>query len=72
MADPVDIAEGIAEERIQQTLSNRQTFDGESEHECEECGAEIPERRRALGNVKLCIDCQTAVESKVKHFRGGL
>ncbi|MBD1229824.1 TraR/DksA C4-type zinc finger protein [Acinetobacter seifertii] len=78
MADPVDIAEGIAEERIQQTLSNRQTFDVESEksnvseHECEECGAEIPERRRALGNVKLCIDCQTAVESKVKHFRGGL
>ncbi|HFE9691001.1 TPA: TraR/DksA family transcriptional regulator, partial [Acinetobacter baumannii] len=25
-----------------------------------------------LGNVKLCIDCQTAVESKSKHFRGGL
>ncbi|HEN9526056.1 TPA: TraR/DksA C4-type zinc finger protein [Acinetobacter baumannii] len=72
MADPVDMAEGIAEERIQQTLSNRPTFDGESEHECINCGNEIPERRRALGNVKLCIDCQTAVESNSKHIRGVL
>ncbi|MEB3835706.1 MULTISPECIES: TraR/DksA C4-type zinc finger protein [Acinetobacter] len=72
MADPVDIAEGIAEERIQQTLSNRQTFDGESEHECMNCGNEIPERRRALGNVKLCIDCQTHIEASQKNYRGGL
>lgn len=72
MVDFADVAESIAEETIQQTLLNRQTFDGESEHECMNCGNEIPERRRALGNVKLCIDCQTAVESDSKHFRGGL
>lgn len=72
MVDFADVAESIAEETIQQTLSNRQTFDGESEHECMNCGNEIPERRRALGNVKLCIDCQTAVESNSKHVRGVL
>ncbi|MHA4952219.1 TraR/DksA family transcriptional regulator [Acinetobacter pittii] len=71
MVDFADVADGLAEERIQQTLSQRPQFDGESEHECMNCGNEIPERRRALGNVKLCIDCQTAVESDSKHFRGG-
>ncbi|WP_407324672.1 TraR/DksA C4-type zinc finger protein, partial [Acinetobacter baumannii] len=53
-------------------LANIKHFDQVSNYECEDCGAEIPERRRTLGNVKLCIDCQTAVESKSKHFRGGL
>jgi len=33
---------------------------GESLHQCEECGAVIPEaRRKALPGVRLCILCQT-------------
>ncbi|MFH3710040.1 TraR/DksA C4-type zinc finger protein, partial [Acinetobacter baumannii] len=27
-------------------------------------GEEIPERRRALGGVKFCIECQTKIERK--------
>jgi len=33
---------------------------GESLHECEECGASIPEaRRKALPGVRLCVLCQS-------------
>lgn len=39
-------------------------FDGESNKECDECGEEIPEKRRKLGNVKLCIDCATDFEKR--------
>lgn len=69
MADFADIASDLEEERLQQSLQNRAQFEGESEHECIYCGNEIPQQRRVLGNVKLCIDCQTAVESDSKHFR---
>lgn len=32
---------------------------GESAHECDECGAPIPEaRRRAMPGVRLCLACQ--------------
>ncbi|WP_373866478.1 TraR/DksA C4-type zinc finger protein [Acinetobacter bereziniae] len=55
--------------KLQEKIAARAQFQGESEHECIYCGNEIPQQRRALGNVKLCIDCQTAVESDSKHFR---
>lgn len=36
---------------------------GESLQHCEECGAEIPEpRRAAVPGVRLCIDCQSELE----------
>ncbi len=69
MADFADMASDIEQQRLQQSLANRAVFDGESEHECTHCGNEIPTQRRSLGNIKLCIDCQTAVESDSKHFR---
>jgi phage/conjugal plasmid C-4 type zinc finger TraR family protein len=38
---------------------------GESLHECEECGASIPEgRRKAVPGVRLCIACQAAEDEK--------
>lgn len=38
---------------------------GESAHECEDCGSQIPEQRRlALAGVKTCIDCQTTKEKR--------
>ncbi|AMC15941.1 TraR/DksA family transcriptional regulator [Acinetobacter baumannii] len=72
MADFADVASTLSEQDLDHALANIKHFDQVSNYECDDCGAEIPERRRALGNVKLCIDCQTAVESKSKHFRGGL
>ncbi|BFM89292.1 TraR/DksA family transcriptional regulator [Acinetobacter baumannii] len=72
MADFADVASTLSEQDLDHALANIKHFDQVSNYECEDCGAEIPERRRALGNVKLCIDCKTAVESKSKHFRGGL
>ena len=38
---------------------------GESLHECEECGATIPEaRRKAVAGVRRCIECQGASETQ--------
>ena len=38
---------------------------GESLRECEECGAAIPEARRAaVPGVRLCIECQSTSEAK--------
>nr|WP_227543674.1 TraR/DksA C4-type zinc finger protein [Psychrobacter sp. 230] len=39
------------------------TFDTESLDECQDCGEEIPSKRRAIGGVKRCVDCQN-------HFEG--
>ena len=41
-------------------LPERRLPRGESLHECEECGAEIPAgRREALPGVRLCVACQS-------------
>lgn len=38
---------------------------GDSAHECEECGAPIPEaRREAIPGVQLCIHCQADAEKQ--------
>lgn len=40
---------------------------GISLEECEECGEEIPEaRRKAIPGVRLCVDCQSALEKRRK------
>lgn len=69
MADIADVANEKNEELLSSTLNNRPNFDLPSAHECEHCGNEIPSQRRTLGGVKYCIDCQTAIESKSKHFK---
>ncbi len=39
--------------------------DGESLTHCEECEATIPEaRRKAIPGVRLCVNCQSALEEK--------
>ena len=39
--------------------------DGESLTHCEECEAAIPEaRRKAIPGVRLCVDCQSALEKQ--------
>lgn len=44
---------------------------GESAPECEECGADIPERRRlALPGVRLCVSCQEEQDARETRFAG--
>ena len=45
--------------------------DGESLTNCEECESLIPEaRRKAIPGVRLCINCQSALEEKQTTFTG--
>lgn len=44
---------------------------GESATECEECDRPIPEaRRKAIPGVRLCVQCQAALEKKDAHTGG--
>jgi phage/conjugal plasmid C-4 type zinc finger TraR family protein len=44
---------------------------GESLEDCEECGDEIPEKRRvALLGVRTCIACQNSRDAKRAAFGG--
>ena len=41
---------------------------GESAKWCDECGEDIPEKRRAaLPGVRTCIACQSARDATVRH-----
>lgn len=45
---------------------------GESATHCDECDAPIPEKRReAIPGVRLCIQCQSALEKR-KTTSGGI
>lgn len=69
MADMVDIAQDCIP-NIQKEIDKIQSmFIGESNTECEECGEEIPERRRKLGNVKLCVDCANDLEKRLNKTK---
>ena len=72
MADIVDIAAENIETALVNTIQNIKRFEAPSLFECEDYGEAIPEQRRKLGSVTLCIACQTALEAKQKHLRGGL
>lgn len=68
MVDFADVASDLEQERLQQSLQNRPQFTAPSNYVCE-CGEEIPANRRAIGGVTHCVDCQTKIEAKQKHFR---
>lgn len=45
--------------------------DGKSLTYCEECEATIPEaRRKAIPGVRLCVNCQSALEENRTTFTG--
>ena len=45
--------------------------DGESLTHCEECETIIPEaRRKAIPGVRLCVNCQSAIEEKETAVTG--
>jgi phage/conjugal plasmid C-4 type zinc finger TraR family protein len=53
-------------------MQQRPVPQGEGLTHCAECEEEIPEaRRRAIPGVKLCVDCQSARDSR-PVMRGGI
>lgn len=66
MADPIDIANDIAERSIQNLISNHVNREqGESAESCKECGNSIPEgRRKACSGTQHCIECAEYFERK--------
>ena len=69
MVDLADMAEEFQAMNLQQRINARAQFTADSNHECEDCGVEIPAQSRALGGVTRCIQCQTKFEAKQKHYR---
>lgn len=69
MADIADTANDAAEQRLVRALEDRTTFDAPSVSECENCGNNIPAERQKLGGVKYCIECKSALEKNLKHYR---
>ncbi len=60
--DQIDATVNSAVERARSRLSV-----GDSLTHCEDCEAEIPERRRvAIPGVRLCIQCQSEIEDSDK------
>lgn len=69
MADITDTSSDYEQLMLQHLIDNRVQFVGESNFECDECGNEIPEPRRALGGVKFCIGCQQVIELRKSRYR---
>lgn len=64
MSDIIDRANDQAQEELERNLAKAARFDKPSLTECIDCGEDIPERRRLLGGVTRCIDCQTHLENR--------
>lgn len=54
----VDRANQAHDTLLNAAIANRVRYEGESAHECEECGNAIPERRReSIAGTKHCVEC---------------
>ncbi|PAU62482.1 hypothetical protein BZL41_13585 [Pseudomonas sp. PIC25] len=69
--------DGAVQEQIDSTIDDAvqrarsQLPKGESLSHCEECGAKIPEARRAaVPGVRLCIACQSEYDREQQAFAG--
>lgn len=63
--------DGAVQDQIDDTVKDAvlraraETPRGESAEDCDECGAPIPEpRRAALPGVRTCVACQSALDSR--------
>jgi len=64
--DQIDATIEDAVERARSKLPQ-----GESLHECQECGTDIPEARRlAVPGVRLCVACQEAEDTQQAAVSG--
>ncbi|ERW09423.1 TPA: TraR/DksA C4-type zinc finger protein [Pseudomonas aeruginosa] len=65
MADIADIANDYAERELAERLYSRVKYVGESLHECEDCGEEIPVARRSIiPGIRKCRDCAELAERR--------
>ena len=69
MADIADVAQEHAETLAAKLARYQQQEPvGESLYDCEQCGNDIPEQRRlAVKGCRLCIACQSVLETKRKQ-----
>ena len=66
--------DGAVQDQIDDTVSDAVSAararmpKGESAQWCDECGEQIPERRRvAVPGVRTCVACQSGRDSAVRH-----
>lgn len=72
MADKADIAGDYIEQSLKLALANQltQTRATSTDPHCEECGAEIPAKRReALPGCPTCVECQELLEVRTRIYR---
>lgn len=65
MTCPFDRAQALEQRQRDQAITAalaRARLIGPSLTHCEDCGGEIPERRRVLGGMTRCVSCQSAFE----------
>lgn len=70
MADDIDRAQAINEQLQRDALDahRRRQPSGDSLNECEECGEQIPARRRqAVPGCTRCVECQMMHERDLKR-----
>lgn len=66
--DDVDFSQQKADAELTRLISRRVVYDGESAEDCDECGDEIPEKRRAaIPGVLLCVACAQVTEARNRH-----
>ncbi|MDV2860313.1 TraR/DksA C4-type zinc finger protein [Psychrobacter sp. CAM01] len=68
MADDIDRAGERIDAEMTARLRVLPVFDIPSLPECISCGEEIPSKRRAIGGVRRCFDCQKHHESSVRYW----
>lgn len=68
MADDIDRAGERIDAEMTARLRVLPVFDMPSLHECISCGEEIPSKRRAIGGVRRCVDCQKHREGSVRAW----
>jgi phage/conjugal plasmid C-4 type zinc finger TraR family protein len=75
VADDIDLANDIMQERLDQALAQRrakkQAFPAHSFLYCENCDDPIPTARRlAIAGCTQCVSCQSIAESReARHAR---
>ncbi|WP_103463420.1 TraR/DksA family transcriptional regulator [Pseudomonas putida] len=68
MTCPFDRAQALEQRQRDQAIAAakaRPRSTGPSLEECQDCGSEIPEARRALGGMSRCVPCQITFEKRV-------
>lgn len=71
MADEADIADAYIAKAIRDALDQRQQNHLEAKESakyCKKCGEDIPEARRKLGNIQLCVPCAEKAEWRESLF----